>query len=130
MKADEIEAALERGAWVSPPRAPSPLQPIAGDVAVDPRHVRNMAEAHRLIGDGDQLHCWGCSDRGIRNPIDWHVSLCCFECRAEERRTRSDRQRREWQDRQARDKAAATVREEEQSRPQQRVANRSFRDDR
>lgn len=120
MKHEEIQAALDRGAWVSQPER-SPLQPIGdstGQAVED--CARDLARLHRLLDADGQLHCWHCG-----RPCPWHVSLLCGDrCRAEVRRQGDAQRQRERQvevDRKAR--------EREQSRPVQRVANRRFGDD-
>lgn len=123
MTAEQLDAALARGAWVSPPREASPVQPMGAAIA-DTMEACALALArrHRLIDAAGQLHCWNCG-----GPCGWHVSLHCVLCQAEERRTRPERRRRE-RERVRLEWERAAREQEEQSRPVQRVANRSFRD--
>lgn len=123
MTAEQLQAAMDRGAWVSPPREALPVQPMGAAIA-DTMEACALALArrHRLIDGEGQLHCWNCG-----GPCGWHISLHCVLCQAEERRTRPERRRRELE-RQRLERQRERD-EEQKSRPVQRVANRSFRDE-
>lgn len=123
MRADDIEAALARGAWVSPPSQPSPVQSMGAAIAdAIEECALALAHRHRLIDQEGQLHCWHCG-----GPIGWHASLQCVLCRRDAPRRKREQDERERAHRER--QRLEELREQEQSRPVQRVANRSFRDD-
>lgn len=121
MTPEELDEALRRGAWVTPPKpatAPSPTRPVSESLGCSDAHAATMARALGLIDAEDRLHCWSCGE-----PCDWHVSLHCAGCRLDTIRNEPERQRQE----RARQKLARQHEQQQQSQPQ-RVANRSFRD--
>lgn len=116
MTADEIQAALDRGAWTAPPPSPNPARPVAECIGCSDRDALAMAQAERLIDADGMLHCWKCN-----TVCTWHVSLHCTGCRLETIRSAPDRRRDEY-------RAEVARRQQEPSRPVQKVGNRSFRD--
>jgi len=119
VKAEALDRALEQS-YVPPAPPRSPLQPMgAGLSEVVEECARSLARKHRLIDRDGQLHCWQCG-----GPIGWHVSLLCPLCRAD-----APRRKREQEAKERAERERQRLEEQEQSRPVQRVANRSFRDE-
>lgn len=114
----DLQAALDRGAWVAPAATPSPVLHVSAALGCSDEHAVTVARAKGLIGADGMLRCWNCSV-----VTDWHVSLHCTPCRVESKRTDPERRRSEWLSRQQESKQ-----EQEQSRPVARVGGRSFRD--
>lgn len=105
----------------SPAEQPSPLQPIGLGLAdAMEQGARDWARKWKLIDRDGNLHC---ANPACRKVTEWHVSLHCLVCRVNERTERPERLRRERQEMLERQQQ-----EQEQSRPQQRVGGRSFRD--
>ena len=115
MTDDELRAALPHRD--PKPEKANPARHVSEIVGCDDQHAATFARAKGLIDADGMLHCWKCSE-----VTDWHVSLHCAPCRVESRARAPERRRLE-QD------AARRQRDQEQSRPQQRVAGRSFRDE-
>ena len=81
--------------------------------------ARALAARHNLIDQDGNLTCWNCYQ-----PCPWHVSLHCTPCRVSSIAGAPERRRLEYEARKSQEQ-----REQEQSRPQQKVGGRSFRDD-
>lgn len=111
MTAEELEAALSRGAWVTPSTAPNPIRPVSEIVGVTDEHALVMARKFCLIDDQGFLHCGHC-----KQITDWHVGLHCPDCRASAPARQRERERLELDRRQA------------EPPPAERVVPRSFRD--
>jgi len=117
MTDEEIKSAL--GSQPKPTETPMHTRPASEIVGVTDAHALTFARAKKLIDQDGWLHCWNCDV-----ACDWHVSLHCTTCRVRSIYSAPERQREERRlEREKRDT------EQEQSRPIQRVANRSFRDD-
>lgn len=84
MTAEEIQAAvdraaIDRGAWVAPPKpAQSPVQHVSSVVGCDPEHARVIAKAQGLVDDQGRIWCWDCGQREGLLP-----HLHCAQCRAD-----------------------------------------------
>ncbi len=114
MTDDELRASLPHRE--PKPEKPSPARPLSEIVMVTDEQALVWARKFGLIDADGMLHCGHC-----RQICDWHVGLQCATCRAEAPYRQRERER---QEREARSRQA-----QEQSRPQQRVAGRSFRDE-
>lgn len=110
MTDEEIRASL--ASQPRPPASPSRTLPVKDILGCSDDHALTIARSRGLIDADNMLHCWHCKE-----VCDWHVSLHCFDCRAGAPARKRERER-----------AAELKRDQEQSRPVQRVSGRSFRD--
>jgi hypothetical protein len=115
MTDEEIQAAL--ASRPRPAAPPMKTRPVSEILAVTDEHALTMARKFGLLDDQGYLHCGHC-----KAVCDWHVSLHCPACRASAPARQRDREQQE------RERIATQRRDQEQSRPVQKVSGRGFRD--